>query len=140
MDDAGAGAHYALLTDKQPFLPRFILGTATGGMHVLANVSDSMYLFLLRIETALRQVVSGVGGLGQFAWRSWNVQHRVEAKSVGFVDGDLVETFLDLDRSAKERVVNLINNDGQSSATPVGSGPVTVESLQRIVEELSRVH
>ena len=40
-------------------------------------------------------VVPGVGGLDHKFWRSFATDRRT-SPAVGFIDGDLVETFLDL--------------------------------------------
>jgi DNA damage-binding protein 1 len=73
----------------------------------------------------LRKVIKGVGGLSHAAWRTFQNQHQTyECK--GFVDGDLIEQFLDLKRDSMERV-----------AKDMGEG-VSVEELLRVVEDLSR--
>ncbi len=46
-------------------------------------------------QSALRQVVQGVGGLSHEAWRAFANDRRT-ADAHGFIDGDLIETFLDL--------------------------------------------
>ncbi len=43
----------------------------------------------------MRKVVRGVGGLFHEAWREFATERR-KAPQAGFVDGDLVEAFLDL--------------------------------------------
>ena len=53
----------------------------------------------------MRKVVSGVGGFSHERWRSFHSEHRGQAtESRGFVDGDLVESFLDLRREKAEEV------------------------------------
>lgn len=42
------------------------------------------------------KVVKGVGGLDHGAWRSFVNTHTQPTPACGFVDGDLVEQFLDL--------------------------------------------
>ena len=54
----------------------------------------------------------------------------------GFVDGDLIETFLDLDRQSMAEVVNGLQiNDGSGMKTDA-----KVEDLIKIVEDLTRIH
>lgn len=75
------------------------------------------------MQDCLRKVIKGVGGLSHAAWRTFeNQQQTYDCKN--FVDGDLIEQFLDLKRDSMERVAN-----------DMGS---TVEELLRMVEELSR--
>ncbi len=75
------------------------------------------------MQECLRKVIKGVGGLSHTAWRQFQNDHQsYECK--GFVDGDLIEQFLDMKRDSMERVAKDMD-------TPV-------EELLRIVEELSR--
>jgi len=76
-------------------------------------------------QECLRGVVKGVGGLDHAAWRAFD-NDRGAAAARGFVDGDLVEQFLDLRRESAERV-----------AAAMGGG-VTVEELSRVVDDISR--
>lgn len=74
-------------------------------------------------QDCLRKVIKGVGGLSHAAWRTFQNPHQTyDCK--GFVDGDLIEQFLDLKRDSMEKV-----------AKDMG---VSVEELLRVVEELSR--
>ncbi len=45
------------------------------------------------VQTALRGVIKGVGGLDHAAWRSFH-NERTTADARGFVDGDLIEQVL----------------------------------------------
>ncbi len=77
------------------------------------------------VQDCLRKVIKGVGGLSHVAWRTFQDEH-TKMPSQNFVDGDLIEQFLDLKRDSMERV-----------AREMGEG-VTSEDLLRMVEELSR--
>jgi DNA damage-binding protein 1 len=72
------------------------------------------------------QVVRGVGGLDHAAWRAFRDERRSEAAR-NIIDGDLVETFLDLAPDQAAQVVGLM-----------GPGH-TVEEITRRVEELARL-
>ena len=81
--------------------------------------------FLEKLQTSLRKVIKGVGGLSHEQWRSFsNEKKTVEAKN--FLDGDLIESFLDLSRSKMDEI---------SKQTGV-----SVEELCKRVEELTRLH
>ncbi|KAK8530110.1 hypothetical protein V6N12_060866 [Hibiscus sabdariffa] len=70
-------------------------------------------------------VIKGVRGLSHEQWRSFNNEKRTsEAKN--FLDGDLIESFLDLSRCKMEEVSKAVG--------------VSVEELSKIVEELTRLH
>jgi len=55
------------------------------------------------MQDALRKVVHGVGGLDHADFRAFRSE-RKSAQSRGFVDGDLVESFLDLDPVHAQKV------------------------------------
>ena len=81
-----------------------------------------------RTQDALRKVVKGVGGFDHAQWRSFSSERVANGECRGFVDGDLIEQFLDLKREAMERVAEAMGPDG------------SVEELSRVVEDLSRLH
>jgi DNA damage-binding protein 1 len=47
------------------------------------------------LQEAMRRVVKGVGGFDHAQWRAFNNPQRTEAAK-NFIDGDLIEQFLDL--------------------------------------------
>ena len=78
-------------------------------------------------QDALRKVVKGVGGFDHEVWRSFSSERVTNGACRGFIDGDLIEQFLDLKRGAMERVAEAM-------------GDASVEDLSRVVEDLSRLH
>jgi DNA damage-binding protein 1 len=72
-------------------------------------------------------VVKGVGGVDHAAWRSFRDERRSEPGR-NFIDGDLVESFLDL---APEQAAAVVGH--------MGAGH-TVDDITRRVEELQRLH
>lgn len=75
------------------------------------------------------QIVRGVGGFDHESWRRFKDERRVEAAS-NFVDGDLVEAFLDLPPEKAREVVAGVWPGGEYS----------YEDVIRRVEELQRLH
>ena len=73
------------------------------------------------------QVVKGVGGLDHATWRSFRDERRSEACR-NFIDGDLVEGFLDL---SPEQAAAVVGHMGPGHS---------VEDITRRVEELQRLH
>ena len=68
-----------------------------------------------------------MGGLDHDAWRSFRDERRSEA-SHNFIDGDLIEAFLDL-------------APDQAAAVVAAMGPgYNLEDITRKVEELQRLH
>ncbi|EFJ48849.1 UV-damaged DNA binding complex subunit 1 protein, partial [Volvox carteri f. nagariensis] len=72
-----------------------LFGGTDGRLGVIARLPPGLYEMLTKLQSALRQVVRGVGGLSHEAWIAFSNERRT-ADAKGFVDGDLIETFLDL--------------------------------------------
>ncbi|KAJ0018028.1 hypothetical protein Pint_11070 [Pistacia integerrima] len=106
-------------------IPTVIFGTVNGVIGVIASLPHEAYLFLEKLQSNLRKVIKGVGGLNHEQWRSFNNEKKtVDAKN--FLDGDLIESFLDLSRSRMDEISKTMN--------------VSVEELCKRVEELTRLH
>ncbi|KAJ9531675.1 hypothetical protein QJQ45_021824 [Haematococcus lacustris] len=108
-------------------LPTQLYGTLDGALGLLVSLPPPTFEFLNRLQEAMRKVVRGVGGLSHSEWRAW-CNERKTSEARGFVDGDLVEMFLDLSPADASRVVALMGHDAN------------VEDVARQVEELSRLH
>ncbi|CAL8361991.1 unnamed protein product [Gadus morhua 'NCC'] len=81
--------------------------------------------------------VNGMIGLVTSLSESWSFHtERKTEQATGFIDGDLIESFLDLGRTKMQEVVNTLQIDD-------GSGmkrEATVDEVIKIVEELTRIH
>ncbi|GJT97135.1 DNA damage-binding protein 1 isoform X2 [Tanacetum coccineum] len=106
-------------------IPTIIFGTVNGVIGVIASLPQDQYLFMEKLQTNLRKVIKGVGGLNHEQWRSFYSQKKT-VDSRNFLDGDLIESFLDLGRSRMEEISKTMN--------------VSVEELMKRVEELIRLH
>uniref|UniRef100_A0A2N9GAR2 DNA damage-binding protein 1 n=1 Tax=Fagus sylvatica TaxID=28930 RepID=A0A2N9GAR2_FAGSY len=106
-------------------IPTVIFGTVNGVIGVIASLPHEQYLFLEKLQSNLRKVIKGVGGLSHEQWRSFNNEKKtVDARN--FLDGDLIESFLDLNRSKMDEISKAMT--------------VSVEELCKRVEELTRLH
>uniref|UniRef100_A0A1D1ZT42 DNA damage-binding protein 1 n=1 Tax=Auxenochlorella protothecoides TaxID=3075 RepID=A0A1D1ZT42_AUXPR len=108
--------------------PLMLFGTINGVIGLIASLSQDQFQFLERLEAAMLKVVKGVGGLDHGAWRSFVNTHTQPTPACGFVDGDLVEQFLDLSRGDQEIVCSHLG------------GSASLEQVQHLVEDLSRLH
>ncbi|VVB12240.1 unnamed protein product [Arabis nemorensis] len=106
-------------------IPTLIFGTVNGVIGVMASLPQEQYAFLEKLQTSLRKVIKGVGGLSHEQWRSFTNEKRT-AEARNFLDGDLIESFLDLSRSKMEEISKGMD--------------VQVEELCKRVEELIRLH
>jgi len=64
-----------------------------------------MFEFLTDLERSLATVIKGVGKINHQYWRSYHSEIKTEP-SEAFVDGDLIESFLDLSKANMIEVVN----------------------------------
>ncbi|KAK3137829.1 hypothetical protein QOZ80_5AG0361010 [Eleusine coracana subsp. coracana] len=106
-------------------IPTVIFGTINGVIGIIASLPHDQYVFLEKLQSTLVKFIKGVGNLSHEQWRSFhNDKKTAEARS--FLDGDLIESFLDLSRNKMEEVAKVMN--------------VSVEELSKRVEELTRLH
>jgi len=108
-------------------IPTLIYGTVEGVIGVLASLPQDQFAVLQRLQTALNKVVKGVGGFSHEQWRSFsNERKQNELVATNFVDGDLIESFLDLSKPRMDEVAVHME--------------ISVEDLCKRVEELTRLH
>ncbi len=129
---------------------------------LVAQLPQEYFNFLRDFQSRLNKVIKSVGKIDHEFWRAFQTERKTEA-SFGFIDGDLIESFLDLSRdkmqeAVKDLMVIIINKIMNKffifirslkkfliclKIDPDGSGmkrEATVDDLIKIVEELSRIH
>lgn len=112
-----------------------LFGTVSGMIGVIVPITKDQFVFLARMQSALNKVIKGVGGFSHKEWRTFENRRSIsEAKN--FIDGDLIESFLDLPKVQMAKVVELLNNDGHLD----DKEPITVEDLTTRIEELAQTH
>lgn len=102
-----------------------------GSLYMYATITPKYLSLLLPFQERIAEVVQFLGqsadaGTSFSAWRGFKNAKRAEAAPFRFVDGELIERFLDLDELRQETVV-------------AGLGP-SVENMRNLVEELRRMH
>ncbi|TQN67651.1 DNA damage-binding protein 1 [Colletotrichum shisoi] len=120
--------------ENDPIVPKAFLATVEGSLYVFADIKSEYQSLLLQFQERLADVVKTLGqaggdstsGLSFMAWRGFRNAKRAADGPFRFVDGELIERFLDLDEAKQEAVVQ-------------GLGP-TVENMRNLVEELKRMH
>ncbi|XP_059361867.1 DNA damage-binding protein 1 [Carassius carassius] len=112
-----------------------LFGTVNGMIGLVTSLSESWYSLLLDLQNRLNKVIKSVGKIEHSFWRSFHTERKTE-QATGFIDGDLIESFLDLGRVKMQEVVSTLQMDD-------GSGmkrEATVDEVIKIVEELTRIH
>ena len=79
-------------------MPLYCTGTTITFSYIVSTNQSPGCAFLRNgLQDALTKVVGGVGGFSHAKWRSFHNEHRNKtAEARNYVDGDLVESFLDL--------------------------------------------
>ena len=122
---------------------------------LVAQIPQDYYNFLQEVQTRIAKIVKPVGNIPHEFWRAYSTERKVET-SKGFIDGDLIESFLDLKRDAMQKVADglmvssvydsysvLMYFSVASQMPDDGSGmkrEATVDDLIKTVEELTRIH
>jgi DNA damage-binding protein 1 len=103
-----------------------IFGTVNGSIGVIAPLNKPQYNLLYKLETALEATIPSVGSLSHRQFRSFYSERRADEASAGFIDGDLIELYLELSPTVQAEVAAKLN--------------INHAELTKRVEELSRIH
>lgn len=74
-----------------------LYGTVNGAIGIVTQIPQDFYDFLHCLENRLASIIKSVGKIEHSYYRSFHSSHKCE-DSEGFIDGDLIECFLDLSR------------------------------------------
>lgn len=84
-----------------------LYGTVMGAIGIVTQIPQDFYEFLHSLEDRLTNVIKSVGKVDHSYYRSYQTTQKTEPCE-GFIDGDLIESFLDLSREKmKECVMGL---------------------------------
>lgn len=123
------------LESSTPTQGSVLYGTVNGAIGLVTQVPQDFFNFLSDVQTRLAKVIKSVGKVDHSFWRSFHTERKTEP-STGFVDGDLIESFLDLNRDKMQEVVQGLQMDD-------GSGmkrEATVDDIVKMIEEMTRIH
>ncbi|KAI8327522.1 CPSF A subunit region-domain-containing protein, partial [Chlamydoabsidia padenii] len=118
-------------TNNSPMLTTLIFATVNGAIGVIADLSEDRFKLLLHMQNNMTKVIKTIGDLSHADWRSVCTMDRNEESS-HFIDGDLIEGFLDLTPQQMQQVV-----DGYNGGKKLD---YSIEDLCKVVEELMSLH
>lgn len=81
-----------------------LYGTISGSIGMVAQLKADVYSTLMDVQERLSKVMKPVGKIEHAFWRSFSNDRR-KVHSYNFIDGDLIESFLDLNREQMSQVV-----------------------------------
>lgn len=106
-----------------------LFATISGSVGVIASLPKREYEELNQLQDILRQYIKGVGGFDHRFWRSFDSAFpRPDTESKGFLDGDLLEQILDLNRTELDRISDGLGDEAMAA------------KLFHLIEDLSRLH
>ncbi|KAH8374751.1 hypothetical protein KR200_005352 [Drosophila serrata] len=111
-----------------------LYGTCNGAIGIVTQIPQDFYDFLHGLEERLKKIIKSVGKIEHTYYRNFQINTKVEP-SEGFIDGDLIESFLDLNReNMRDAVQGLeLTLNGERKGADV-------EDVIKIVEDLTRMH
>jgi DNA damage-binding protein 1 len=80
------------------------MGAISGYIGLLLQLTPALYQLLMSLQLELAEHMPSVGKIDHGAWRSFESDGRTDV-SCGFVDGDLIETYLDLPKSVQQELI-----------------------------------
>lgn len=81
-----------------------LMGAISGYIGLVLQLPPALYQLLMSLQLALAEYVPSVGKIEHGAWRSFESDERSDV-SCGFVDGDLIETYLDLPKTVQLELI-----------------------------------
>jgi DNA damage-binding protein 1 len=111
---ASPGGASAAIRSRRPVVAigsQTLFGTVDGTLGAILGLDGPTAAFFSSLERSMQKVITPVGNFSHQQFRAFNAEQRLHP-SHGFVDGDLVESFLDLDKNTMELVVRQMNRDG----------------------------
>ncbi|KAK1749837.1 DNA damage-binding protein 1 [Echria macrotheca] len=113
-------------SDTAMVLPKAFLGTVEGGIYMFGLVAPHAQDLLLRFQDKLAAVIKTAGGIEHRTYRAFRNAERESDRPYRFVDGELLERYLDQDEETQKEICQ-------------GLGP-SIEDMRNTVEELRRMH
>ena len=80
------------------------MGAISGYVGLVLQLPPAVYQLLIALQSALAEHVPSVGKIDHRAWRSFESDALCN-DAFGFVDGDLIETYLDLPRAIQSELI-----------------------------------
>jgi len=109
---------------------KILYGSVNGAIGVIAKIDNqSQYSFLQDLQESCRGVIKGIGGFDHREWRAFS-DDRKTSESVGFIDGDLIESYLDLKPEKMQQVAKTLSQKIKVD--------ITVEQLSKIIQTLQQ--
>ena len=115
-----------------PVVPKAFLGTVEGSIYLFGLITPNHRDLLMRLQAALAPLIQSLGNVPFNTYRAFKNQVRETEEPFRFVDGELVEAFLDLPSGMQVDVVAGLGELGKAKGG--------VEGVREMIEGLRRMH
>ena len=115
-----------------PVIPKAFMATVEGGVYLLGSIAQDYLDLLISLQTALATRVNSLGDVPFDTYRAFRSAAVESEEPLRFVDGELVERFLDLTLMEQDQVVGELGSLGTSKGG--------TEGVRSLVETLRRLH
>lgn len=119
---------------SNPFQGTVLYASVSGTIGIIGQITEDLFNFLLQLQTQMSKIIKSVGKIEHNFWRSFSNDRKTEPYQ-GFVDGDLIESFLDLPAAQMQEVASNLQIEDEGMKREA-----TVEDLVKLVEDLTRIH
>ncbi|KAL8677777.1 MAG: hypothetical protein Q9186_005836 [Xanthomendoza sp. 1 TL-2023] len=109
-------------------VPRAFMGTVDGSIYLFALITPSKQDLLMRLQQAIASRVQSPGNVPFNTYRAFRSSVRQSEEPFRFVDGELIEKFLDCSSGLQESICEELG------------AQVDVEEMRAMVEGLRRIH
>jgi DNA damage-binding protein 1 len=112
-----------------------LYGTVHGAIGLIGQLNNDTYSILSALQQKMVASIKSVGNIEHEIYRSFSNEHRSKPYA-GFIDGDLIEKFLDLPRMEMlelSKGIKMIDVQGMEV-------DATVDDVLKLIEDLSRLH
>ncbi|KAH8728800.1 mono-functional DNA-alkylating methyl methanesulfonate N-term-domain-containing protein [Phaeosphaeriaceae sp. PMI808] len=107
-------------------VPRAFMGTVEGSIYLFALISQNYFDLLITLQSNLGSLVVAPGDMDFARYRAFKSQVREEEEPNRFVDGELIERFLDCEESVQRKAIEGLT--------------MGLEDVRILVEGLRRLH
>ncbi|CAF0930077.1 unnamed protein product [Brachionus calyciflorus] len=114
-----------------------LAGTVSGSIILFSQLSNTLFRILNELQNRLAKYIITAGRIRYEKWRDFESERRVESFK-NFIDGDLIECYLELTSSEAENLLKDFKIDDLS--TGHNGEEFSVNYFNKLVEELSRLH
>ena len=115
-----------------PVTPKAFMATVEGSIYLFGLIAPTHRDLLMRLQAALAPMVGSLGNVPFNTYRAFKNQVKEAEEPYRFVDGELIEGFLNLTEELQESVVGGLGE--------VGVAAGGLEGVRELVESLRRLH